>query len=226
MDLTSSKQAQTIGADCTEAFRAAYNNRYTWDSKFSGYGGDCKWSNGDQNISGSFILNSDLKPQVNGIKDENVNKLISSQLWEVAIHRVRRSFEKTHGENTFTAGSVNDTGLEVIVGGKSQGDKYRIKNNIVTMVHRHIHGNLITIFTNDVQDTGDGYLSNSYTSQYSDPKTGMTIESKNYFTDKFIQLQEVGYWVLSNRSIEKKGHDELTLSKEMFSFENLYPIHH
>ena len=98
-------------------------------------------------MEGRFEIGADLKAKVEGIEDEAVLKAINSQLWEVAIHRVRRSFEQTHGENTFTAGESDDVGTEVIVGGKGQGDRYRIKNDVVTMVHRHIHGTVVTIFT-------------------------------------------------------------------------------
>jgi hypothetical protein len=70
----------------------------------------------------------------------------------VAIHRVRRSFEQTHGDNTFTAGDTDAVGLEVIVSGKGAGDRYRIKDNVVTMVHRHIHGTVVTIFTGSTME--------------------------------------------------------------------------
>ena len=40
------------------------------------------------------------------------------------------------------------------------------------MVHRHIHGTVVTIFTESVTHTGSGYLSRSYTSRYTDPASG------------------------------------------------------
>ncbi|MEB3353940.1 MAG: DUF3386 family protein, partial [Cyanobacteriota bacterium] len=94
------------GSDCTAAFRAAYENRYTWDPGFGGYGGRCVWEQpgvageADRRLEGRFQVGGDLKAQVEGIDDEAVHKAVASQLWEVAIHRVRRSFEQTHGENT------------------------------------------------------------------------------------------------------------------------------
>ena len=51
---------------------------------------------------------------------------LNYQLFEVAIHRVYRSFEKTHALNTFIFGDTNDVGTEVIVGGQNKGDRYRI----------------------------------------------------------------------------------------------------
>lgn len=127
---------------------------------------------------------------------KKIHKAISSQLWEVAIHRVRRSFEQTHGKNTFTFGDTNEIGSEVIVGGKNEGDKYRVKNDVVTMVYRHIHGNLIIILTKDVTHTGNGYLSKSYSSQYLDPiskkrSKGKKLLRRCFYT--FIQRWSLGF---------------------------------
>ena len=40
------------------------------------------------------------------------------------------------------------------------------------MVYRHIHGTVVTIFTESTTDTGAGYLSHTYSSRYNDPETG------------------------------------------------------
>ncbi|MEB3322295.1 MAG: DUF3386 family protein, partial [Synechococcaceae cyanobacterium] len=106
------------GSDLRNAFRAAYENRYTWDPGFPGYRGRCVWEQGERRVEGRFRVGADLKATVEGIDDPEVHKALASQLWEVAIHRVRRPFEQTHGENTFTAGDTDAVGTEVIVGGK------------------------------------------------------------------------------------------------------------
>ncbi|MEB3104730.1 MAG: DUF3386 domain-containing protein [Cyanobacteriota bacterium] len=204
------------GSDCTAQFRAAYENRYTWDPGFGGYQGRCIWEQGDQRVEGSFQVGADLKAQVEGIEDETVHKAVASQLWEVAIHRVRRSFEQTHGENTFTAGDTDAVGTEVIVGGKNAGDRYRIQNDVVTMVHRHIHGTVVTIFTESTTDTGSGYLSRCYTSQYSDPASGEARGGRNHFTDSFASLPGGGPWVLCERRVESEG-----APGRLFRFEEL-----
>ncbi|MBL6798291.1 MAG: DUF3386 family protein, partial [Synechococcus sp. BS307-5m-G39] len=101
--MTVSTPAQTSpGSDCREAFRAAYENRYTWDPGFSGYRGRCIWQQGDRTVEGCFEVGADLKAKVTGVDDAEVEKAMASQLWEVAIHRVRRSFDQVHGDNTFT----------------------------------------------------------------------------------------------------------------------------
>ena len=83
------------GSDLRDQFRRAYENRYTWDPGFSGYRGRCTWQQGEQQVEGRFEVGADLKAKVEGIDDPDVLKAVQSQLWEVAIHRVRRSFEQT-----------------------------------------------------------------------------------------------------------------------------------
>ncbi len=207
--------------DALHLFKSAYQNRYTWEPGFKGYQGNCSMKKSEKEVVGEFILSSDMKPKIKGIDDEGIKKAISSQLWEVAIHRVRRSFEDVHGSNTFSIGNTNDVGLEIIVGGSNKGDKYRIKDNIVTMVYRNIHGSLINIFTTKTIDTGDGYLSNLYTSQYLDPVNGMPIKGKSNFVDDFTPLAEGGPWVLSRRCIETESFEGDDGSRIEFVFSSL-----
>jgi hypothetical protein len=207
------------GSDCRSAFQAAYENRYTWDPGFGGYQGRCVWEDGERRLEGRFQVGADLKAQVEGIEDEAVHKEIAGQLWEVAIHRVRRSFQQTHGENTFTAGDSDEVGTEVIVGGKNAGDRYRIKDDVVTMVHRHIHGTVVTIFTESVTHTGAGYLSHTYSSRYSDPQSGAPRGGASHYTDSFAPLLEGGPWVLVERIVETEPS-----SRRVFRFEDLSPL--
>ena len=209
------------GSDLRDQFRRAYENRYTWEAGFGGYRGRCIWEQGDQRVEGSFQVGADLKATVEGIDDEAIHKAMSSQLWEVAIHRVRRSFEQTHGENSFTAGETDGVGTEVIVGGKGEGDRYRIKDDVVTMVHRHIHGTVVTIYTTDVTDTGVGYLSHTYTSQYADPATGDARGGRSSFKDSFAPLPGDGPWVLTERVVTTEAHGDTPAGSQTFRFEDL-----
>lgn len=218
------------GADATAAFRAAYENRYTWEPGFGGYRGRCVWEQpgeageATRRLEGTFVVGADLKAQVEGIDDPEVHKAVASQLWEVAIHRVRRSFEQTHGENTFTAGDSDAVGTEVVVGGRNAGDRYRIKDDVVTMVHRHIHGTVVTIFTESVTHTGSGYLSRSYTSQYADPTSGAPRGGLSRFTDTFVPLVEGGPWVLSERVVQTEACGDTPAGRQVFRFEGLEPL--
>ncbi|MBM5815111.1 MAG: DUF3386 domain-containing protein [Cyanobacteria bacterium K_Offshore_surface_m2_239] len=215
--------APAAGSDLTAAFRAAYEHRYTWAPGFPGYRGHCSWEQDDRRVEGAFTLGADLKAHVEGMEDPEVHKAMASQLWEVAIHRVRRPFAQTHGENTFTAGDTDAVGTEVIVGGKNAGDRYRIKDNVVTMVHRHIHGTVVTIFTTSVTETGEGYLSHTYSSRYSDPATGAPRGGESHFEDTFVPLTDGGPWVLGERRIITSGPDG-DASTQVFRFEDLQPL--
>jgi hypothetical protein len=180
--------------------KAAYENRYTWDKAFPGYTADVTLKLGDKTFQGSAKVNADLTAEVFGVEDEEAHKIIKNQLWEVAIHRVSRPFEKSHGENTFYAEGTDDDGaLKIAVGGKAAGDAYKIKDNEFTMVHRHIHGVVVTINTFSSYDTGSGYLSHTYDSVYHDPKTGELKQARSEFTDDYTQVGS--YTILAKRTV-------------------------
>ena len=200
------------GSDLRNQFRRAYENRYTWDPGFSGYRGRCIWQQGEQQVEGRFEVGADLKAKVEGIDDADVLKAVQSQLWEVAIHRVRRSFDQTHGENQFTAGETDAVGTEVLVSGKGEGDRYRIKDDVVT------------IFTTEVTNTGAGYLSHTYTSQYADPTTGEAKGGRNSFKDTFVALPGGGPWVLQERVIDSEAHGDTPAGSQTFRFDDLQAL--
>ncbi|MBF2037293.1 MAG: DUF3386 domain-containing protein [Leptolyngbyaceae cyanobacterium T60_A2020_046] len=201
-----------------ELFRAAYENRYTWDSNFPGYTADVLFTHGDQTVTGRAKVTADLKAEVSGIEDEAVKKAIHSQLWEVAIHRVRRSFEDTHGANTFRYGeTLADGSVEILMGGKAEGDRYQVRNNEVSMVHRHIHGVVVTIHTFSSHDTGEGYLSHRYDSVYHDPKTGEQKGGRSDFEDLYEKIGN--YMILTERKIFTETDDGL--DEQIFQFSNI-----
>ena len=157
--------------NCKEIFRKAYENRYTWKSEFNGYKGKCIFFNNNNIHEGEFLLGKDFKPNIQNIEDEKIVKSISSQLFEVCIHRVKRDFASLHSENNFNLLKDSESGIEMSVTGKNQGDKYRVKNECINMVYRKIHGTIIEIFVEEFLDTGIGSLSKKYSSQSIDPDT-------------------------------------------------------
>ena len=218
MSYNPSSMTLAPGSDCKDAFRAAYENRYTWEPDFTGYQGKCICEEDGHVHKGKFKVGADFKAHVEGIENKSILKAISSQLWEVSIHRVQRSFDETHGQNTFTAGESDASGIEVIVGGKNAGDRYHIKNDVVSMVHRHFHGTLVTIWTECTTETGKGYLANTYNSQYIDPLTEKPRSGISHFTDTFVPLEDDGPWVLSRRIIQTDAHDETPATNQVFKF--------
>jgi Protein of unknown function (DUF3386) len=201
-----------------DLFRAAYENRYTWDRSFPGYTADVTYSYSGQVFTGKVAVTSDFKADVQDVENEEAQKAIHGQLWEIAIHRVRRTFEETHSKNTFTYGETDETGaVELLMGGKSEGDRYKLRDNEVCLVHRHIHGVVVTINTFSSHDTGEGYLSHRYDSVYHDPQTGEQKGGKSLFEDTYAKVG--AYWILDRRIIqtEVEGGTET----QDFAFSNI-----
>ena len=200
-----------------DLFRAAYENRYTWDGQtFPGYTADITFKQDDTVLAGTIRINPDLKGEVFGVEDEAAQKAIQGQLFEIGLHRVRRDFETTHGNNTFSFGETDETGaVEILMGGKAEGDRYKLRDNIVSLVHRHIHGIVVTINTLSVHDTGEGYLSHRYDSVYHDPKTGEQKGGQSVFEDEYDKIG--GYQIMTRRAIETDTNGETSTQEFLFS---------
>jgi len=209
-----------IEIDCKEIFRKAYENRYTWKNEFNGYRGKCIFLVNNNIHEGEFLLGKDFKPNIQKIEDEKIVKSIASQLFEVCIHRVKREFKTVHSENNFNLLKNSESGIEMSVSGKNQGDKYRVKNGCINMVYRKIHGTIIEIFVEEFLDTGLGFLSKKYSSQSIDPDTFKERSQKLEYEDEFINIGEDDYWILSSRTIKylNQNQEEET---QKFVFENL-----
>ncbi len=213
--MTESKSAQ-------ELFQAAYENRYTWEPNFPGYTATVELKQGNEVFTGKVSVKANLSAEVTGIDNEEARNSIIGQLREVAIHRVRRSFAETHGKNTFSYGATDATGaVEILMGGKSEGDRYKLRNNEVCHVHRHIHGIMVTIDTFSSHDTGAGYLSHRYDSVYADPVTGEIKSGKIVFEDNYQAVG--GFQILSQRIIEAVENGQPTTTEFNFSHIELLP---
>ena len=206
--------------NCKELFQKAYEKRYTWNSEFTGYKGKCIFSENNNNYEGTFVLGKNFKSEIRNIDDQNIVKSISSQLFEVSIHRVKREFEEIHSKNNFNLIKDSESGVEMIVSGKSEGDKYRVKDNCINMVYRKIHGIIIEIFVQEFFNTGSGFLSKKYTSQQIDPNTFKAKTMKLEYEDRFINIGSKDIWLLNSRCIKylnKNNEKEI----QKFIFEDL-----
>ena len=206
--------------NCKEIFRKAYENRYTWNNEFNGYKGKCFLYVNEYIHEGEFSLGKDFRPNIQKIEDEKIVKSIASQLFEVCIHRVKREFNSLHSENNFNLLKNSDSGIEMSVSGKNQGDKYRVKNDCINMVYRKIHGTIIEIFVEEFLHTGIGSLSKKYSSQSIDPDTLKTKSQKLEYEDEFTNIGEEDHWILNSRTIKylNQNQEEET---QKFVFEDL-----
>ena len=206
--------------NCKEIFRKAYENRYTWKKDFNGYKGKCSFLINNKFHTGNFLLGKDFKPHIQEIDDERIVKGIASQLFEVCIHRVKREFQSVHSENNFNLLKSSESGIEMSVSGKNEGDKYRVKNNCINMVYRKIHGTIIQIYVEEFLDTGIGSLSKKYNSQQIDPETLKVNSQKLEYEDEFKNIGKDDYWILNSRTIKylNQNQEEET---QKFIFEDL-----
>jgi len=208
--------------NCKKIFKEAYNNRYTWLKTFNGYNGKCIFVDNGKATEGKFTLDSNFKPKIINISDKNIIKGISSQLFEVAIHRVKREFTEVHKNNNFKFLGESKKGMKIEVLGKNEGDKYVVKDKKINMVFRKIHGVIIEIFVQEFIETGDGYLSKKYSSQQLDIET-LTPKSKRFeYEDNFVDLGINSAWVLESRIIkflddDNKANEMKYIFKELSS---------
>ena len=206
--------------NCKEIFQKAYENRYTWKRDFNGYRGKCIFLFNDNIYKGNFLLGKDFKPHIQEIDDEKIVKSISSQLFEVCIHRIKREFESVHSKNNFNLIKSSKSGIEMSVSGKNEGDKYRVKNDCINMVYRKIHGTIIEIFVEEFLDTGIGSLSKKYTSQQIDPDTLKANSQKLEYKDEFLNIGKGDYWILNSRTIKYLNQNQKE-EIQKFVFEDL-----
>ena len=206
--------------NCREVFRKAYEKRYTWKREFKGYKGKCIFFTNDSNYEGQFSIGNDFKPNIQKIEDEKIVESISSQLFEVCIHRVKREFESVHSENNFHLLKNSQSGIEMSVSGKNEGDRYRVKNDCINMVYRKIHGTIIEIFVEEFLDTGLGCLSKKYSSQRIDPNTLKANSQKLEYEDDFINIGKNDYWILNSRKIKYLNQNQEAVTQK-FVFEDL-----
>jgi len=206
--------------NCKEIFKKAYENRYTWKNDFHGYQGKCIFFVNNNIHEGEFHLGKDYKPNIQKIEDEKIVKSIASQLFEVCIHRVKRDFKSVHSENYFNLLKNSESGIEMVVSGKNDGDKYRVKNDCINMVYRKIHGTFIEIYVEEFFHTGIGTLSKKYCSQSIDPDTLKAKSQKLEYEDEFTNIVEEDYWILNSRTIKylNQNQEEET---QKFVFEDL-----
>ena len=207
--------------NCKEIFEEAYSHRYTWPTSFNGYGGKCIFIKNEKVIEGKFLLGKNLRPQVTDIEDNEIVKGISSQLFEFAIHRVKREFTEVHKNNNFKYLGESEKGLQIQVLGKNEGDRYIIHEKKISMVFRKIHGVIVQVFVEEFIDTGDGFLSNKYTSQQLDVENFTPKSKKLEYKDNFVCLDKKNIWVLESRLIKFIDTDDKPKSLK-YIFKDLY----
>lgn len=207
----------TEQTNARELFRAAYENRYTWDSNFPGYTADIELKQGDEVYRGKIAIKSDMSVEVTGIEDEEVKQSVYTQLRDIVTHRKRNTFEQSHGKNTFTAGETDNTGaMEILVKGDSMGSNYKIRGTEICQVSRVMGRMAFTIDTHESLDTGEGYAASRYDAIFRNPQTNDTIKELQ-FEDTYEKIGN--YYVMTRQVIHSKENGQVITTE--FNFSNV-----
>jgi hypothetical protein len=200
-----------------ELFKAAYENRYTWDQNFPGYSADVEIKQGDEVYTGKVRINSDLKVEVTGIEDEKVQESVYNQMRDIVTHRKRSSFEQAHGKNEFNLGEADSTGaVEILVKGDAMGSNYKVRGTEICQVSRVMGPMAFTINTNESLDTGEGYVSTGYNAIFRNSKTG-DLMGKREFEETY---EKVGNYYVMTRQVVDAIEGEGRITTE-FNFSNI-----
>jgi hypothetical protein len=194
--------------DARSLFKAAYENRYTWDENFPGYTADVTLKQGDEVYTAKVQINRDFSYDILELSDEKGRELLQHHLWETVTHRKRSSFEQTHGKNSFSLGSTDETGaIEILVSGDAMGSHYKLRNNEIAQVNRTMPQVAFSINHKGSFDTGSGYISARYDVVYRNPKTDEPMGEN----DVDSHYEKIGGYYLLTQQIthsNKQGEQE------------------
>ncbi|ERN42577.1 protein of unknown function (DUF3386) [Rubidibacter lacunae KORDI 51-2] len=205
-------------ATARELFRAAYENRYTWDENFPGYRAELTIRQGEETFSGQVLVGADLSVDVTGIDDEKVRESAYNQMRDIVTHRKRANFEQSHGKNEFSLGNTDSNGaVEILVSGDAMGSNYKVRDRQICQVSRVMGPMAFTINTADSLDTGAGYISTRYSAVFRNAKTD-ELKGKSDFDEAYARVGD--YYLPVQQvvnSIDKGGQKTAT----EFAFSNL-----
>lgn len=200
-----------------EKFRAAYENRYTWNENFPGYSADIQLTQGDEVYTGKVRINRDLSVEVTGIEDEKVQESVYTQLRDVVTHRKRSAFEQSHGKNEFNFGNTDETGaVEILVKGDSMGSNYKVRDTEICQVSRVMGRMAFVIDTHESMDTGEGYVASRYDAVFRNPQTN-EVTSVLKFEEFYRKVGD--YYVLSKQVVQQYKQGDR--SDTEFNFSNV-----
>lgn len=200
-----------------DLFRAAYENRYTWDNNFPGYRADVTLKQGDEVYTGKIVINPDLSVEVTGIENEEVQQSIYNQLRDVVTHRQRNAFEEAHGKNSFSVGSTDETGaIEILVTGDAMGSNYKIRGKEICQVSRVMGRMAFTINTQECLPTQEGYLPKRYDAVFRNSQTGELIRELQ-FEDTYEKFGD--YYILTRQVVHCLENGQVMTTE--FNFSNV-----
>ncbi len=200
-----------------ELFRAAYENRYTWDENFPGYSADVQLKQGNEVYNGKIWINRDMSVEVSGIDDEQVQESVYTQLRDVVTHRKRSQFDQSHGKNEFNLGKSDETGaVEILVKGDAMGSNYKVRGTEICQVSRVMGRMAFVIDTHESLETGNGYVATRYDAVFRNPQTN-EVSKVLKFEETYDQVGD--YYVLTKQVVHDYARGERITTE--FNFSNV-----
>jgi len=200
-----------------ECFRAAYENRYTWDSQFPGYRADVSFRENDTLHKAQICIKPDFTVEVIGITDEQAQEDLYTQLRDVVTHRKRASFEDAHSKHEFSLGETDTTdAVEILVQGDAMGSNYKIRDREICQVSRVMGRIAFTIDTYESLKTDQGYIASRYDAVFRSPQTDTVIRTL-HFEDTYNRVGD--YYLMTHQVVrsEEAGQE----SKMEIDFSNI-----
>jgi len=172
---------QAVTANARDLFRAAYENRYTWDETFPGYTCDFTLELNGATYTGRATVTKDMAVSVE-TSDATAEEWLRNQLKDVVVHRKPSSFEASHGKHVFEFdGEPDATGaMPIKVGGDAMGSHYKVRDSQVAQVSRVMGRMAFTINHLEKLDTGKGYISSLYNAVFTNPQTGDVVRQLRF----------------------------------------------
>lgn len=208
----------TTSQTAREVFRAAYENRYTWDTDFPGFRAEVTLTQGDATHHGQVQVNPDFTIAVSGITAEDIKVNLEARLRDLVTHRRRSPFEQAHGKNTFSFGQTQDDGsVEILVEGEAMGSHYRVRDRQIVLVHRVMGQMAFTINHHQSLKTPQGYAATRYDAIFSHPDTQEVFRLAS-FEDTYEPIN--GYYLMTRQVVQTRepNHDPTTTT---FAFSNI-----
>jgi Protein of unknown function (DUF3386) len=204
-----------IDIDARDLFRAAYENRYTWDASFPGYTAEVQLIQGEESYTGQIRVAADFTVEVLGVENETIKESIYTQLRDVITHRKRNTFEKAHGSNRFSFGDTDNSGaVEILVQGDAMGSNYRVRDRQISTVSRVMGRMAFVIHHRSSLDTGEGYISTNYTAVFRDPQTN-EITRQMEFEDAYEKFGN--HYLMTRQLIHVNEQGQATTTEFKFS---------
>lgn len=198
-----------------DIFRAAYENRYTWDTHFPGYSADVALQQDDEVYTAQMRINPDLSVEVTGIDNEAVQESLYTQLRDVVTHRKRSSFDEAHAKHDFSLGETDAPGaVAILVKGDAMGSNYKIRDSEICQVSRVMGRIAFTINTHDSFKTDEGYIASRYDAVFRNPKTGEMVRTLR-FEDTYECMGR--YYVMTRQVVHSEEQGQQTTTEIRFS---------